>query len=183
MTTTLETKLMTSNIQASNALLALDSPTATLALVGGKGANLAKLARANFPVPGGFLVTTQAYAEFVAANRLDTWIQTIVAQADPNGSGGVRGRIDPNSYAFCCGTIPSPLAADLRHAYQTLASCWWRRALRLPRRFAGDVVRRPTGHLSKYWARTRSYTPSSIVGLVCGMCCAIGYRTRRDCPP
>ena len=120
MTTTLETKLMTSNIQASNALLALDSPTATLALVGGKGANLAKLARANFPVPGGFLVTTQAYAEFVAANRLDTWIQTIVAQADPNDPVALETASTQIRTRFAAGTIPSQLAADLRHAYQTL---------------------------------------------------------------
>ncbi len=115
-----ETKLMASNVQASHELLALDSPAATLALVGGKGANLAKLAQANFPVPGGFLVTTQAYAEFVAANRLDAWVQTVVAQADPNDPVALEAVSTQIRTRFGAGAIPPQLAAVLRHAYQTL---------------------------------------------------------------
>lgn len=41
-------------------VLPFDSPDATLALVGGKGANLGRMARAGFPVPPGFLITTTA---------------------------------------------------------------------------------------------------------------------------
>ena len=48
-------------------VLKLDDPQAALARAGGKGANLARLAQAGFPVPPAFLVTTAAYAEFVAA--------------------------------------------------------------------------------------------------------------------
>jgi rifampicin phosphotransferase len=40
----------------------------SVALVGGKGANLGEMARAGFPVPPGFCVTTAAYREFVAAS-------------------------------------------------------------------------------------------------------------------
>ena len=108
------------NGQASDALLALDSPAATLALVGGKGANLAKLAQANFPVPGGFLVTTQAYAEFVAANQLAAWIQTVVAQADPNDPVALEAAATQIRTRFAAGQIPAHLATDLCHAYQTL---------------------------------------------------------------
>ena len=50
-------------------LLPLNSIDATLANVGGKGANLAILARAGFAVPAGFFVPTTAYRAFVAANR------------------------------------------------------------------------------------------------------------------
>ena len=42
--------------------------------VGGKGRSLAKMARAGFQVPGGFLVTADAYRTFVAENRLQTAI-------------------------------------------------------------------------------------------------------------
>lgn len=38
-----------------------------VAAAGGKGANLGELVRAGFPVPAGFVVTTDAYAEVVAA--------------------------------------------------------------------------------------------------------------------
>lgn len=40
---------------------------ADLPLVGGKGANLGEMSRANFPVPPGFCVTTHAFHDFVAA--------------------------------------------------------------------------------------------------------------------
>jgi rifampicin phosphotransferase len=38
--------------------------------VGGKAATLGELARAGFPVPDGFVLTTQAHARFLAANAL-----------------------------------------------------------------------------------------------------------------
>ncbi|MBL8055058.1 MAG: hypothetical protein JNK29_00090, partial [Anaerolineales bacterium] len=42
-------------------VLALNDKRATLAVVGGKGASLARLADAGLPVPAGFHVTTAAY--------------------------------------------------------------------------------------------------------------------------
>jgi pyruvate,water dikinase len=50
-------------------ILPIDSDQLTLAAAGGKGKNLARLARAGFPVPGGFIITTAAYDAFVAATR------------------------------------------------------------------------------------------------------------------
>ncbi|MEU4543053.1 PEP/pyruvate-binding domain-containing protein [Nonomuraea dietziae] len=47
-------------------VLPLDDTAAALETVGGKGASLARLARAGLPVPDGFHVTTDAYREFVA---------------------------------------------------------------------------------------------------------------------
>ena len=65
-------------------LLPLDAPNTTLADAGGKGLNLTKLARAGFPVPGGFIVATAAYSAFVAANHLAEWLPatTKAAKAD-----------------------------------------------------------------------------------------------------
>ena len=39
--------------------------------VGGKAANLGELLRANFPVPDGFVLTTDAYAAAAQAARVD----------------------------------------------------------------------------------------------------------------
>ena len=39
--------------------------------VGAKAANLGELARAGFPVPDGFALTTQAFDQFVHVNGLD----------------------------------------------------------------------------------------------------------------
>ena len=41
-----------------------------MSAVGGKGANLARLARAGYPVPPGFLIATEAYRAYVSANDL-----------------------------------------------------------------------------------------------------------------
>ena len=51
-------------------ILPLDSPNATIGKVGGKGASLAALMQADFPVPNGFHVTTTAYKKFVSLNGL-----------------------------------------------------------------------------------------------------------------
>ena len=49
-------------------ILPFTSPNVTLETAGGKGANLARLTRAGFPVPRGFIVSTDAYRAFVEAN-------------------------------------------------------------------------------------------------------------------
>ena len=52
-------------------LLHLKAQGATLAVVGGKGANLAKLARADLPVPDGFMLPVAAYQAFVSGNEVE----------------------------------------------------------------------------------------------------------------
>ncbi|WP_226583902.1 phosphoenolpyruvate synthase [Halobacillus litoralis] len=50
----------------------------SLALVGGKGANLGELSKAGFPVPGGFCVTTQAYQDFISnSTRMDSLLDEL----------------------------------------------------------------------------------------------------------
>ena len=51
-------------------ILPLHSEEATLETVGGKGASLARLVRAGFPVPDGFLIPTAAYLDYVALNDI-----------------------------------------------------------------------------------------------------------------
>jgi len=68
----------------------------SVALVGGKGANLGEMARAGFPVPPGFCVTTAAYREFVAASpELDGLLDALEGTdpGDLSGMGEVGKRI------------------------------------------------------------------------------------------
>jgi phosphoenolpyruvate synthase/pyruvate phosphate dikinase len=51
-------------------ILPLDAAEATIELVGGKGASLARMSAAKLPVPAGFQVTTTAYRRFVESNDL-----------------------------------------------------------------------------------------------------------------
>lgn len=56
-------------------LLFTDEQAQNIAFSGGKGANLAKMTSAGFPVPQGFIVTAQAYGRFIAqADFLDSAI-------------------------------------------------------------------------------------------------------------
>ena len=64
-------------------LLRFDEPAASEhSSVGGKGANLARLASAGFPVPPGIILTTTAYAGFIAHNGLDRKISALVEGLD-----------------------------------------------------------------------------------------------------
>ncbi len=56
-----------------------------LEVIGGKGRSLARLAKAGFNVPDGFVVTAAAYRAFVATNQLQ---QQIVSLAKPAVQGG-----------------------------------------------------------------------------------------------
>jgi pyruvate,water dikinase len=101
-------------------ILPLNSKQATLPLTGGKGMNLTRLVRAGLPVPGGFLVTTEAYQAFVAANKLIAPIQEQIADlvtSDPLAldatSATIRGR-------FTTGIIPEHVATALRQAHANL---------------------------------------------------------------
>ena len=60
-------------------VLPLNKADVTLAQVGGKGVNLARLAQADFPVPDGFMITTHAYRTFVAQNHLTDSIRANLA--------------------------------------------------------------------------------------------------------
>src|SRR5215217_1145066 len=80
-----------------------------LARAGGKGANLGELARASFPVPDGFVVTTAAYDGFVAHNRLGETIAR--ALRDEQGSDAtIRA-------AFAKAPIPPEIEQDILAAY------------------------------------------------------------------
>lgn len=63
----------------------------SLPYVGGKGANLGEMTKADFPVPGGFCVTTHAYKDFLATS---TEIGSLFAELDriePSDLERVRG--------------------------------------------------------------------------------------------
>ncbi|HLE02436.1 MAG TPA: PEP/pyruvate-binding domain-containing protein, partial [Dehalococcoidia bacterium] len=55
-------------------------------LVGGKGANLGELVRAQIPVPPAFIVTTRAYFRFMEAAGLRPRLQTALAAVDIDNS-------------------------------------------------------------------------------------------------
>ncbi|SDJ30629.1 pyruvate, water dikinase [Nonomuraea maritima] len=89
-------------------VLPLDDAAADLATAGGKGASLARLARAGLPVPRGFHVTTHAYRTFVAGFRAE--VLRAAASGDPEVIPAL----------FAAHEVPRELAADILAAYAEL---------------------------------------------------------------
>ena len=98
-------------------ILPLQTERATLEDVGGKGANLAKLACAGYAVPGGFLVTTQAYRDYVAANGLEARIHDRVASISQDDLGALQAASEAIRGWFSSGAIPPELADAIRESY------------------------------------------------------------------
>ena len=63
-------------------VMALDDPGAAPGVVGGKGASLARRARAGFRVPPGFHVTTSAYLDFIGRGGLGERVLAALSAVD-----------------------------------------------------------------------------------------------------
>lgn len=103
-------------------ILPLSDSQATLENAGGKGMSLARLTGVGLPVPDGFHITTEAYRQFVEANRLKEKIITALKDVDAsnpasleNASASIRGLFDRAA-------IPSDLTSAITAAYSSLAA-------------------------------------------------------------
>lgn len=86
-----------------------------LAECGGKGLNLARLSRAGFPVPPGFIITTAAYRQMAQAARLDSLLERLtgLTSDDPETLEREAARVRE---ALESTPIPAPLRAELEQA-------------------------------------------------------------------
>src|SRR5688572_2708630 len=101
-------------------ILPFDSADATLEAAGGKGMNLARLTRAGFAVPRGFIISTDAYREFVSVNRWLPAILSGVADLSADDASALERASAQIRAAFAAGKIPEELEADLRATYAEL---------------------------------------------------------------
>lgn len=100
-------------------ILALVDARATVENVGGKGAALARLARAGLPVPNGFHITTDAYRHFVVANDLRA-LCAAGAIADADRLTILETVSQTIGDAFARAHIPAPLDDEIARACATL---------------------------------------------------------------
>ncbi len=101
-------------------VMALDDPGAAPGVVGGKGASLARLARAGFHVPPGFHVTTSAYLDFIGRGGLRQPVleaMSAVEVSDPATFDSASARIGE---LFTGQPLPAPAAAAIAGAYASL---------------------------------------------------------------
>jgi pyruvate,water dikinase len=101
-------------------VLDLTDATATLETVGGKGASLARMARAGLPVPDGFYVTTSAYRQFVRHNQLDQAIQDALKSVDLSQPAGLEAASSAIQSLFIQAEIPGEIAGAIGQAYAAL---------------------------------------------------------------
>lgn len=97
-------------------ILPFNTPDTTLAVVGGKGASLSRMAGAGFPVPPGFLITTSAYHAFVQANDLHAQILALATDKTKTAevaSSAIR-------RLFAQGRVPPEVVAAIHPAYAEL---------------------------------------------------------------
>jgi pyruvate,water dikinase len=105
---------------ANSFILNLDSSQATLEVVGGKGASLARMTAVGLPVPPGFHVTTDAYRRFLDGNNLGEKILTEVARVDDqHAPDEASARIQT---LIAEGTMPAEIAASIRQRYEDLGT-------------------------------------------------------------
>ncbi len=91
-----------------------------IAVVGGKGASLGRLIKEGFPVPSGFVVTTDAYTECIRGNELDATIDTILAEIDYENVESLDAQTAKIRRAITDCTFPSDTADSLIEAYGAL---------------------------------------------------------------
>ena len=91
-----------------------------LATVGGKGASLGRLVEAGFPVPPGFVVTTDAYAACLRANDLEVQIQNILTDLDYGDPDQLDQKTSKIRDAIDGCSLPDGLADEIVAAYEEL---------------------------------------------------------------
>ncbi|HKZ69578.1 MAG TPA: PEP/pyruvate-binding domain-containing protein, partial [Anaerolineales bacterium] len=101
-------------------ILPFTSTEATLQTAGGKGANLARLTRAGFPVPRGFIVSTDDYRAFVSANHLTNTVAAAIANLVPDDAAQLENASAQIRKAFAAGKMPPETERAVSVAYGDL---------------------------------------------------------------
>src|SRR5215218_1397660 len=90
---------------------------AALGRVGGKGASLMRLATSGFPVPPGFLITTEAYRRFVTENHVQAVIDEVLRGVDGSDPAALERAATAISEGFARAIVPQEIVAAIQQAY------------------------------------------------------------------
>ncbi len=92
----------------------------SVAIVGGKGANLGEMTKAGLPVPPGFVTTSDAYFAFVKVNKLDDVIRNLTAGLNVQDNKRLNEVAELIKKAIIDAPIPREIADDIVKAYNEL---------------------------------------------------------------
>jgi len=94
----------------------------SLAIAGGKGANLAEMFNSGFPVPDAFIVSAEAYFDFVKRNSLEKIIVQETKGLDYEDTTAVQKASQAIKTAILNSRIQPDIAADVTRAYNKLCN-------------------------------------------------------------
>jgi len=86
-------------------------------LVGGKGANLGEMTNAHIPVPPGFIVTANAYYDFLQRSKISDKIHNLLKPLDPSDSKQLQQIADQVQQVVLDAPMPPELAKEIEQAY------------------------------------------------------------------
>ncbi len=89
-------------------------------LVGGKGANLGEMTRAGLPVPGGYIVTADAYYVFMKETKLDKKVKKLLSHVDPEDSKKLNALSKELEQAILHTPMPKVLGTSIKAAYDKM---------------------------------------------------------------
>lgn len=89
-------------------------------LVGGKGANLGELTRAGFPVPPGFIITADAYFDYLKATGLDGRISKVLNGLNMEDSKDLQKRAEECAKLVTDTPLPKSLKKEIIESYHKL---------------------------------------------------------------
>ena len=101
-------------------IIPLADSRASLAVAGGKGASLARLAAAGLPVPDGFHITTAAYQQFVRENNLQSHILGALTEVDLATPATLETASQQIKELFIHSPMPAEVAGAIAKAYDEL---------------------------------------------------------------
>jgi pyruvate,water dikinase len=86
-------------------------------LVGGKGANLGEMTNAHIPVPPGFIVTADAYFDFLQRTKITDKIRELLEPLDANDSKQLQRVAEEVKQVILDAQMPPELAIEIKEAY------------------------------------------------------------------
>ncbi len=92
-----------------------------IALAGGKGANLGEMYHLGIPVPNGFVVTSNAYFNFLKSNHLPQKIKTILDSVNVDNPEELNSASNKIKTEIRKASIPPAIADEIMKAYKKLS--------------------------------------------------------------
>src|SRR6516165_9794417 len=113
---------MTSTTDTSHIIWFTDEAGTDIDKVGGKGANLGRLANAGFPVPPGFVVDTGAYLAHIESIRTD--ISGALAKISYDDAEALEKAVEQIRGWIVAADMPAYIAAGIKDAYAQLGDVY-----------------------------------------------------------